>query len=104
MQRLIFILLIVTAAGCSTKVTTSGTSNNNERGKYSEDLSVWRPKDAAIDTTKKKSLTGADGVKQTKYVEAKFASNQALDNVLDSISKINLANGHIDGFTIQIYS
>ena len=42
--------------------------------------------------------------KTTQYVEAKFAINNALDNVLDSISRINLSVGYVDGYTIQVYS
>jgi hypothetical protein len=30
--------------------------------------------------------------------------NATVDNVLDSIDRINLRNGFVDGFTIQLYS
>jgi hypothetical protein len=103
MQRLFFILIIITTASCASKVSTPGTSNN-AGGKYSEDLSQWRPRDVVTDTVKLKPGNTQTNPQQTKYVEAKLASNDAVDLVLDSISRINLANGHVDGFTIQIYS
>jgi hypothetical protein len=38
------------------------------------------------------------------YLEARHAVNQSLDVVLDSIDRINLSHGLVDGFTIQLYS
>ncbi len=100
------LLALVVAMGCSSKVsTTTATKEPAPAGKYSEDLSTWRPREAVTDTVKKATTNPVNGNHQpTQYMEAKFAVNQSLDNVLDSISRINLANGHIDGFTIQIYS
>ena len=104
MQKLIFILVVVMLAGCASKITTT-SNTNNAGGKYSEDVSVWRPKDLPGDTIKKTPVVVKDGTRQpTQYVEAKFAVNQNLDTVLDSISRINLANGLVDGYTIQVYS
>lgn len=104
MQKFIFFGLFIIAVGCAPKVTTTGTSNN-AGGKYTEDLSVWRPKDVVTDTIKKANTIKPDGTKsQSHYVEAKFTVNNALDAVLDSISEVNLANGTTDGFTIQVYS
>jgi hypothetical protein len=99
----LFVLLI--AAGCSTKTTTTGTSASPS-GKYSEDLSVLRPKPESTDTAKNNTSGSADmdRTQRTKYVEAKFAVNASLDAVLDSISEQNLALGLVDGFTIQVYS
>jgi hypothetical protein len=103
MQRFIFILLIGTLAGCAAKVTTPGATSPS--GKYTEDLSSWRPKDIVVDTTKNKSATATtDSKKTSQYVEAKYSVNRTLDAVLDSISEINLENGTVEGFTIQIYS
>jgi hypothetical protein len=105
MQRLIFIMLII-AVGCSSKVTTPGSTTATPSGKYTEDLSTWRPKEPVADTIKNKNtaVQPSDKGQPSHYVDAKFAVNQSLDNVLDSIKRINLANGNIDGFTIQIYS
>jgi hypothetical protein len=103
MQRSAYILLIVFAAGCAPKTTTTSTSAN--AGKYSEDLSIWRPKDSMPpDTIKHSSTSQTDIKKSTALVEAKFTVNDQLDAVLDSIGRINKANGVIDGFTIQVYS
>ena len=99
------LLLFVWA--CSTKTTSSttpGSTPSSTSGKYSEDLSVLRPK---VDTdTAKQNTSGSQQAKgqQTKYVEAKYSVNENLDAVLDSISEQNLALGLVDGFTIQVYS
>lgn len=86
---------------CSSRTTTSTSAPTS--GKYSEDLSVWRATPAKIDTARKTvSTTGT--VTKTPYVEAKFADNEKLDAILDSISEVNLAMGLVDGFTIQVYS
>jgi len=37
-------------------------------------------------------------------VEAKYAINEQVDTILDSIHEENLSRGAIDGFTIQVYS
>jgi hypothetical protein len=91
-------------AGCSSKVTTPGKTAST--GKYSEDLSVWRQKETTADTTKQKHPVETTTTKDrsTQYVEPKFAVNESLDAVLDSINRINLENGLVDGFTIQVYS
>jgi hypothetical protein len=91
-------------ASCSPKTTT--TTSSSTPGKYSEDLSVWRAKQTAPDTTKKAQATQVTTGKDqpSQYVEAKFAVNESLDAVLDSINRINLSNGLVDGFTIQVYS
>ena len=91
------VLLLV---GCATqkKTTTSSTVD----AKYSEDLSVWRPKvDPATDAQTTAEQTGK---KQPPYVEPKFAVNKKLDTVLDSIDHFNVQRNFIDGFTIQVYS
>jgi len=89
-------------AACSSKVTTTTTSPT---GGHSEDLSLWRPHDVMpADSAVTASINPTEVKKPVEPVEAKFAVNATLDAVLDSISRINLANGHIDGFTIQVYS
>lgn len=107
-----FLLLgVMLLAACSSKVGTSTSKTNTSTGgKYSEDLSVWRPKGTATtatDTSKRNTTntTSNNGtVKPTDYVEAKFAVNQSLDAVLDSIVRINKSIGYVDGYTIQVYS
>ena len=87
--------------GCATQKKT--TTASDAGGKYSEDLSVWRPKvEGAVSDTN--SPTGQDGRKQTAFVEPKYAVNKKLDAVLDSIDHFNLQRNFIDGFTIQVYS
>jgi hypothetical protein len=97
--------LLFVAAGCSTKITPSGTTPS-PGGKYSEDLSVLRPRPETRDTAKTitSGTTDTDRTQRTKYVEPKYAVNEALDAVLDSIGEQNLALGLVDGFTIQVYS
>jgi hypothetical protein len=108
MMRVLSFLLVLSFAGmvaCSPK-TGSGTSDSGGKT-YSEDLSGVRPKPQVKDTTKNTSGSVAGNLpvrKSTDYVEAKFAVNQQLDNVLDSISRVNLTTGFVDGFTIQLYS
>lgn len=106
-----FILLIVALLtnACAPKVGTSTSKTNTSSGnKYSEDLSVWRPKGTVTDTTKRSTTTSAldnhPQQKSTQYVEAKVAVNQPLDAVLDSIARINKSIGYVDGYTIQVYS
>jgi hypothetical protein len=85
---------------CATHQST--TSTNTQSGKYSEDLSVVRPK---IEAPKTDTTLTTDGEqRQTVYVEPKVAITQQLDEVLDSISSINKTQKFIDGFTIQVYS
>ena len=91
---------IVLIAGCATQKKT--TTPSAVDGKYSEDLSVWRPKvDPATDT---KTTAEQQGKKQPPYVEPKYAVNKKLDTVLDSLDHFNVQRNFIDGFTIQVYS
>jgi hypothetical protein len=104
-MRKIFLFIIVLAilGACSSKTTTTGTANNVD--KYSEDLSVWRPKETLpADSGKNTSKAAGETKKNEPLPEAKFAVNKQLDTILDSISKVNLQNGHVDGYTIQVYS
>jgi hypothetical protein len=98
LPALSFVLLI--AACAAPKKTTSTTTGG---GKYSEDLSIWRPK---AETVGGNNTTTAEdnSKKQPPYVEAKYSVNKKLDAVLDSIDRINLQRNFIEGFTIQVYS
>ena len=92
------VLLMISCAGPKKTTTTTTTGG----GKYSEDLSVLRPK---VEEAPAKTVPTQDNTrKQTPYVEAKYAVNKKLDAVLDSIDRINLQRNFIDGFTIQVYS
>jgi hypothetical protein len=109
--RSLFVLLFaIIFAACSSKVGTSTSkTNTSSAGKYNEDLSVWRPKGTNTDTTRRQPTTPTTdttpgSIKSKEYVEAKFAVNEPLDAVLDSISRINKSIGYVDGYTIQVYS
>lgn len=99
-------LVLLIGLACSSKVTSTGSSAEGS-GKYSEDLSVWRATELAKTDTIKNQVP-VNGTETTrdpaKFVEARHAVNQTLDTVLDSISRYNLENGVVDGFTIQVYS
>jgi hypothetical protein len=105
-MRLIIIPALFLLAACSSKVaTTSGPGA--APGKYSEDLSGLRAVSKLNTDTVKESTTPKNGdVKRdpARYVEARQTVNATVDNVLDSIDRINLRNGFVDGFTIQLYS
>lgn len=104
MRIAIVFTTVILLTGCASKVTTSSTTGT---GKYSEDLSVLRKPNAVRTDTSKTSnpAVNTDGKQNpAQYAEAKHAINQSLDAVLDSIDRINLANGAVEGFTIQLYS
>lgn len=98
---IIFIFLFL--AGCA---STIGTSTKTPDGKYSEDLSVLRKTEPVPADTSKGPVTSENANKRDplKYVEARHSINKTLEAVLDSIDRINLANGVVEGFTIQLYS
>lgn len=102
MRHLIIILLCSAfIAGCASKVTTSGTAT---AGKYSEDLSVWRPESEVKKDSAKAATTTPERTRTNNYVEARHSVTGQVDNVLDSIYTDNLSRGAIDGYTIQVYS
>src|SRR5687767_5172636 len=107
-MRVVLLMLMVAILGaCSSKVSTTTTSTKTSSGKYSEDLSGLRATvPTPVDTTKKSTpVVPPDGKRDPAlYVEARHAINNSLDAVLDSISRINLSEGVVDGFTIQVYS
>src|SRR5687768_11412809 len=104
MRLVILVLSIFLLARCASTVTPSGTTAG---GKYTEDLSVLRSAlPAPADTVKKSTpIANADTKRDpSHYIEARHAVNTSLDAVLDSIDRINLSRGVVDGFTIQLYS
>ncbi|MDL5046735.1 hypothetical protein QQ054_11905 [Oscillatoria amoena NRMC-F 0135] len=84
--------------GCKPPQHTS-----TSQGKYSEDLSAYRP---VIEEPQTGNGTATEEPKRDPkaYVEAKSTVNKQVDSVLDSIDRINLTRKFIDGFTIQVYS
>ena len=99
-NKLCWIAFIALLIGCATQKKTTTTSTDG--AKYTEDLSVWRPKvETATDT---KTPVEEPGKKQTPYTDPKYAINKKLDTILDSIDHFNLQRNFIDGFTIQVYS
>jgi hypothetical protein len=105
MRFVIVIPALLLLAACSSKVATP-TSGSGATGKYSEDLSGLRAGKVSTDTVKESNTPKSNDIKRdpTRYVEARQAVNATVDNVLDSIDRINLRNGYVDGFTIQLYS
>jgi hypothetical protein len=103
MIRLFAFIAVVFLAACSSKVSTTGTTSSPSG--YSEDLSILRPKAAPSDTNKTSTVNASgSNNNSTVYLEPRHTVNAQLDAVLDSIDRINVANGMVDGFTIQLYS
>ena len=101
--RVLYAFIAVIIVGCaSTKTPTASKAASST--KYSEDLTIWRPKAEAVATPANTNVTATDGRKQTAYVEPRYAVNKKLDNILDSIDYYNVKRNFIDGFTIQVYS
>lgn len=86
--------------GCARKITT-GTSAGT--GKYSEDLSVWRPEATKV-VDSATTTTVPERTRTNRYVEAKYAVNRDVDTILDSIYADNRGRGFVDGYTIQVHS
>jgi hypothetical protein len=100
-MRYLPLILVVSLMvfGCASTRTTSTTTGT---GKYTEDLSVWRPETTkVIDSVK---TATPERIRKNEYVPAKFAVNTEVDTILDSIYQQNLEKGIVDGFTIQVYS
>ena len=98
MRIVLFIACFLLLAGCASHISTTAT----QTGKYSEDLSSVRPKVELQPDEVTSQETNAP--KQATYVEPAHTVNKQLDLVLDSISRFNLAQKYIDGYTIQVYS
>ena len=94
-----FVSYLVFVAGCASQQVSTTTSSS---ARHNEDLSFVRPKvEFKKDTVVVKP---AEKTKSTTYVEPKFAVNDKLDMVLDSIDRINLSRKYVEGYTIQVYS
>jgi len=90
--------LIIT--GCKPAKQTHVTQSGE---KYSEDLSVLRPK--AEEKTGDVIAEEKNKREPKVFIEKPlFTVNKQLDAVLDSIDRINLTRKFIEGYTIQIYS
>ena len=94
------LLIYLFLVGCASQ---HGTTSSSTSGKYSEDLSIWRPKVEGVKPDTNPSVTSNDR-NLAPYIEPKFTINQSLDAVLDSIDRINLSRKFMEGFTIQVYS
>jgi hypothetical protein len=103
-MRLLLIALIgmFAVSSCGPKIT-SGTSAGS--GRYTEDLSVWRPEvDSKVDTAKSSTASAPQRNRDNRYVEARQAVTEQVHSILDSIYSENLSKGFVDGYTIQVYS
>jgi hypothetical protein len=96
----VYLIYLAFVVGCASPATTT-TSNAPSASGYTEDLSVLRPK---IEMPKDTIVKTTEKGKNSVYVEPKFAVNEKLDGVLDSIDRINLARKFVEGYTIQVYS
>ncbi len=98
-QLPILILASFVIFGCASTRTASISSGT---GKYTEDLTVWRPETIkVVDSVK---ATTPRRTRKNEYVAAKFAVNEQVDPILDSIHQQNISKGFVDGYTIQVYS
>lgn len=104
MRTLLFILFAsLLFSGCKSVSTTSGSTSG--AGKYAEDLSVWRPEvEEAPTDTAAEVKPAPERIRTNLYIEPRLSVTRQVDAVLDSIHNQNLQNGHIDGYTIQVYS
>lgn len=102
-MRYLVILLIGSLAlgGCASRIASSTSAGT---GKYSEDLSVWRPDTETKSDTVKASAPVSDRIRTNRYVEARHAVTGKVDTILDSIYAENLSKGFVHGYTIQVYS
>ena len=89
-------------SACASKVTTTGTAGAT--GKYSEDLSVWRPEAELRKDSSKVVSSVPERTRTNRYVEAKYAVTDQVNTVLDSIYGQNLSKRTIYVYTIQVYS
>src|SRR5690349_17339681 len=94
---LIFVIGSVLMSACASKVTTTGTAGAT--GKYSEDLSVWRPEAELKKDSSMAVSVAPERTRTNRYVEAKYAVTDEVNTVLDSIYGQNLTKRTIDGYT-----
>ena len=99
-QLLLLFLGTLLVFGCARKVSTGAAAGT---GKYTEDLSVWRPEATPV-VDSAKSATTPQRTRTNQYVEAKYAVNREVDTILDTVYTENKERGFVDGYTIQVYS
>jgi hypothetical protein len=92
------VFALILLVGCKPAQQTQTAQS----GKYSEDLSMWRPKVEVPAETKVEEEKNKRDLKA--QVDPIFTVNKQLDAVLDSIDRINLTRKFIDGFTIQVFA
>ena len=103
MRILVFVFFVsLFFAACKSLTTTSGTASGT--GKYTEDLSVWRPEVEETPDSSAVEKQAPERIRTNVYIEPNYAVTRQVDLVLDSIHDQNLKNGYIDGYTIQVYS
>lgn len=94
----LFLIVVLFSFGCSQSSIPS--SSNAER--YSEDLSIYRPK-YEVDREEESTDSKESQEPETEEFEAKYDVTKKLDTILDSIDVLNNDIRYIDGFTIQVY-
>lgn len=92
-------LLYMIMMGCASSQVSPSSSSSS----YAEDLSYLHPV-YSEESEAPKNINSDNNKAKAPYTEPKFAANQSLHAVLDSIDRINLTRKLVDGFTIQVYA
>ncbi|MEL7003951.1 MAG: hypothetical protein AAFN93_14610 [Bacteroidota bacterium] len=100
MSKSVYYLLLVAIVAFSCSTTSIPSSSNAER--YSEDLSIYRPK---YDVNKESEIISSDqNVSQSlEFIEPEYDVTEELNEVLDSIDVLRDDVRYIDGYTVQVY-
>lgn len=98
---MIVIIALLGVSGCASRLTSSTAGG---AGKYSEDLSVWRPEVQLRTDSVATAAPAPERTRTNRYVEARLAVTNEVNGILDSIYTENLSRGFVDGYTIQVYS
>ncbi len=98
--KILFLALAPALYCCKPALQSASTSQQNA---YYEDLSPLRPPVSAQPEEQHHNNTSAKPGVQ-KFVEPVYSVNRKVDTVLDSIDRFYLAQGYIDGYTIQVYA
>ncbi len=102
MRYLIFALISsLVLSSCGPKLATSTSTGT---GKYSEDLSVWRPEIELKADSVRPHASAPERIRTDRYVEPRYAVTEQVDMILDSIYAENIRRAFVDGYTIQVYS